>query len=409
LRQRKVVRLAYDSEHGKLWQDIKADLDKTRDKATKFAHDAEWTLGGRTVRVLVAGVLFAVVVALLAVFLNWYVAPTKPSEKKDLVLAVAQILAGTALLLGLYFTWGTLQVNREGQITDRFTRAIDQLGATDDKGQKLEVRLGGIYALERIDKESPERAYHPTVMEVLTAYVRENSRRDHEKPSTPTSVSDEDAEQESPPTDIQTILDVLKRRAEKDVREKHRVENLNLQGAYLRGADLIGADLRGADLQGADLQGADLRGAILKRAIAFFASFQGAILEEADLSDATLSLDVNLQKANLYKANLTRANLRSADLTEALLKGVILKEAILEGANLKEANLLGADLQGADLQGAENLDQTQIEWTIGGDKTTKLPEGYRPAAVWKENLQEQKNQMNKKDDEERNRLLESLE
>ena len=37
-----------------------------------------------------------------------------------------------------------------------------------------EVRLGGIYALERIDKESPERAYHSTVMEVLTAYVREN-------------------------------------------------------------------------------------------------------------------------------------------------------------------------------------------------------------------------------------------
>jgi hypothetical protein len=28
----------------------------------------------------------------------------------------------------LYFTWRTLQVNHEGQITERFTRAIDQLG-----------------------------------------------------------------------------------------------------------------------------------------------------------------------------------------------------------------------------------------------------------------------------------------
>ena len=40
--------------------------------------------------------LFAVVGALLLVLLDWYVAPTKPSDKKDLVLALAQILAGTA-------------------------------------------------------------------------------------------------------------------------------------------------------------------------------------------------------------------------------------------------------------------------------------------------------------------------
>jgi hypothetical protein len=59
-------------------------------------------------------------------------------------LATAQILAGTALLSGLYFTWRTLQVNRGGQITERFTRAIEQLGAThDDKSKNLELRLGG--------------------------------------------------------------------------------------------------------------------------------------------------------------------------------------------------------------------------------------------------------------------------
>src|SRR5215211_6567805 len=126
--------------------------------------------------------LLVVVVVLLFLLLNWYVAPTKPSERKDLVLAVAQILAGTALLSGLYFTWRTLQVNREGQITDRFTRAIDQLGKTDDKGKQLfEIRLGGIYALERIARESAED-YWP-IMEVLTAYVREHAPRKPEKAS----------------------------------------------------------------------------------------------------------------------------------------------------------------------------------------------------------------------------------
>ena len=74
----------------------------------------------------------------------------KPSDKKDLVLALAQILAGTALLSGLYFTWRTLQVNREGQITERFTRAIDQLGKTDDKG-KLAFAGSGLILRQRSD------------------------------------------------------------------------------------------------------------------------------------------------------------------------------------------------------------------------------------------------------------------
>jgi hypothetical protein len=144
LRQREAARLPYDREHGKLWQDIKADVDKTRTRASNFAATAERAFGKKTARVLGVLALFAVVVALLFVFLDLYVAPNKPSQRKDLVLAVAQILAGTALLSGLYFTWRTLKVNREGQIIERFTRAIDQLRAThDDKSKNLELRLGG--------------------------------------------------------------------------------------------------------------------------------------------------------------------------------------------------------------------------------------------------------------------------
>jgi hypothetical protein len=95
--------LPYDSEHGKLWQDIKTDLDKTRSKASKFAAAAEWAFGKKTARVLGALALFVVVRALLLMFLNWYIAPITPSDKKDLILVLAQILAGTALLSGLYF------------------------------------------------------------------------------------------------------------------------------------------------------------------------------------------------------------------------------------------------------------------------------------------------------------------
>ena len=106
--------LADDSEHGKLSRGIKRTVDVTKARVRKLADNIEWIFGRRAARVLGVLALFAVVVTLLLVVLNWYVTPTKPSEKKDLVLALAQILAGTALLSGLYFTWRTLQVNREG-------------------------------------------------------------------------------------------------------------------------------------------------------------------------------------------------------------------------------------------------------------------------------------------------------
>jgi hypothetical protein len=64
----------------------------------------------------------------------------------------------------------TLEVTEQGHITERYTKAIEQLGQ-----QKLAMRLGGIYALERIAKDS-ERD-HPTVVEVLSAFVREESRK----------------------------------------------------------------------------------------------------------------------------------------------------------------------------------------------------------------------------------------
>jgi hypothetical protein len=169
----------------------------------------------------------------------------------------AQILGGVALLSGVYFTGRTLQVNREGQITERFTRAIDQLGEVDDKGApRLEIRLGGIYALERIAWDSPERD-NSTVMEVLTAYVRQNAPLSQSKTmkrfappitdlinqallnvrerlseeimkwSTPSDEQDAEANSPAPRTDIQAILTVLGRTKQ---RVKDRVpEELDLR------------------------------------------------------------------------------------------------------------------------------------------------------------------------------------
>jgi len=86
---------------------------------------------------------------------------------------------GAALLIGAAVQQALTARRRHEQqtkadlqrrITESFSKAVEQLGS-----DKLEVRLGGVYSLERISKESPDDYW--TVMENLAAFVRERSRR----------------------------------------------------------------------------------------------------------------------------------------------------------------------------------------------------------------------------------------
>ena len=234
-------------------------------------------------RPLLWGIALALVVAVLAAWKVpiWQLASRAASLAPDRYLelqnsyraTIVQALAGIALLVTIYLTWRRVaaterqvEIAGEGQITERFTRAIDQLGS-----EKLAVKLGGIYALERIARDS-EKDHWP-IMEVLTAYVRENAPRHEEKPE-----AEEEQEPEGVATDIQAILTVIgRRRVEFDPPEQNLdLISTNLQWAHLPGADLSGAHLIEAHLPGANLFRADLSGAYLS----------GANLRGVDLSDS---------------------------------------------------------------------------------------------------------------------------
>jgi hypothetical protein len=88
---------------------------------------------------------------------------------------LAYIMGGLLAIIGIYMAHRRIRalerqvvVAQEGQITERFTRAIEQLGS-----ERMEVRLGGIYALERIAKDSDKDYW--VIMETLTAFIRENA------------------------------------------------------------------------------------------------------------------------------------------------------------------------------------------------------------------------------------------
>lgn len=64
--------------------------------------------------------------------------------------AILAMLGGTLAAFGALVTYMNLRVTRRGHQTDRFAKAVELLG--DDKPA---TRLGGIYALDAIARESP--------------------------------------------------------------------------------------------------------------------------------------------------------------------------------------------------------------------------------------------------------------
>ncbi len=211
--------------------------------------------------------------------------------KNGIRTTFAQALGGAALLIGLFFTWRNLRISQEGQITDRFTKAINQLGESGP--EKLAIRLGGIYALERIARDSARD--HWPIMEVLTAYVRENApwppktRREpstHNSPDNGNSI-DELQSRQVLSTDIQAILTVIGRRVSThETREGEPIQRLDLHCTDLHRADLLKADLRWATLMGANLTEALLHGADLAGANFFGANLTRTFLHEVNLEGA---------------------------------------------------------------------------------------------------------------------------
>ena len=199
------------------------------------------------------------------------------------VTTVSTLITSLVAIAALLFTGLSLQQTREqnslaqsGQITDRFNAAVTNLGSGVET-----IRIGGVYALQRIMQDSPRD--QPAAIQVLAAFIRQQ---------VPFSTS-------TPPPkiggdvgvlaiDVQSALTVLgTRNPADDGGARIQLENTDLGGAVLTDAALASADLNGTSLWDADLAGANLAGADLA----------GAYLTGADLTDVSLS-GADLDSAN---------------------------------------------------------------------------------------------------------------
>jgi uncharacterized protein YjbI with pentapeptide repeats len=171
------------------------------------------------------------------------------------------------------------EADTEGRLTESYSRAIEQLAS-----DKAEERFGGIYTLEQISRESPNRYW--TVMETLTAFIRARTARVEAEPVRPERIG------ESPAPDIVAALEVIKGRSDSS-RERERVNawRLDFSGAvliqaYFRDAHLERASFRNAHLEEANfrnthLEGVDFTGAYLDGAKLRYAHFDAPDFSKA--------------------------------------------------------------------------------------------------------------------------------
>ncbi|MGA5098095.1 pentapeptide repeat-containing protein [Streptomyces lavendulocolor] len=277
-------------------------------------------------------------------------------------------MPGLAALAALLFTWmqvgqanKELRLGEQGQVTSRFNAAIGNLGSGSE-----DVRLGGLYALERLMHDSARD--HPTVVSVVSAYVRRHA---------PVRAS---AAQKPVSTDVDAAMAVLLRRP--SVPERQAIVDLSradLRGwkpAY-QGDEIVrwgGAMLAGANLSGVDLSSGNLRAAVLAGA-----TLRGTSLDWADLRESSLD-GADLREASANQANLGGASLDGADLRQTNLTDANLSKSWVCG--LRCANLTGTDLTGANLAGAvaaeANLTKATLCWT-GTEYTGSVDAPASPA------------------------------
>ena len=229
-----------------------------------------------------------------------------------------QSLIGILVLGGAYLTWQQVRISREGQVTERFTRAIDQLGSTE-----LDVRIGGIYALARIAKDSPVDG--PSIIAILSAFIQRNAPWPPRLPGQylPNVQNDELPLLENRATDVHAALQALGGLSV--WREGQRVFKSFREHIETR-AWLRQCDLRKCRLPEPQFRGIDLSGSHLEESVIFFGDFTHGFLIGAQLQDS------NLFRCTFVGATLVRANFERANLRGVQFKDADLKDARLQGA-----------------------------------------------------------------------------
>ncbi len=287
--------------------------------------------------------------------LAWLALPAKHlhgKEKVDAWNATRQTLLATAIgagaLVGAGFTARTYFLTRRSHLTDRYSRAVAQVAS-----ERLTERLGGIYALEHLMRESDRD--HETIVELLAAFIRERAPRYRQVEAA------DGGELPWPDQDVQAALAVLGRRPVRPEANRISLVGATLDRVDLSGGRFASANLDLATLRGARLVGTNLDGALLRQ----------AQLTWADLSGAS-ALGTDLRGADLSHAWFFSAQLHGARLADATLFGALLADGRFEVDGAAATKFLGT-VRGTGEGGAPTGLSAEQLASAKTDATTKVP------------------------------------
>ena len=262
-------------------------------------------------------------------------------------------------------------IAQKSLLNERYQKGAEMLG--DDT---LSVRLGGIYALERLAAEHPEQ-YHVQVMKLLCAFARHPTEdEDYQR-----KLAEHNADPHnlpSPREDVMAAIEAIGSRDDARVEiEKNQDFRLNLMGVDLSHAQIGDKNLSGAMLNRANLTGTNIFSVNLSNAFLLRTIMKDARLNNVDFTDARaqgvdltnarvdqhekplFSLDGSkLYDAQLYEVDLSgeliqRAHLDRVRITYSDLSGARFLHSHLPEAEISESNLAGARIVRTDLSGAK--------------------------------------------------------
>ena len=218
------------------------------------------------------------------------------------------------------------ETTQQSLLNECYQRGTEMLG-----GAVLAVRMGGIYALQRLAEEYPQQ-YHIQIMKLFCAFARLPT------PDEGVDAQARDLEERGGEEalilrpDMQEVMQAIGSRSLSGLSLERKSNGFKL---YLRDVNLSGVQLRDVNLSKAWLTNADLSGAVLRY--------------------------VDLSRARLRRANLTRADLRNANLSGATFWGANFSRAIIRNADISGADLCGASASSAHRALAYGLTQAQLD------------------------------------------------
>ena len=281
-----------------------------------------------------------------------------------------------ALVFAVWRSWVAhkqADTAQQGLLNERYQKGAEMLG-----NKVLSVRLGGIYALERLSAEHPQQ-YHIQIMKLLCAFMRYPTEdEDYQN-----KLAERNADLRtaySPREDVRAAMDFISSRDETLVEiEKSQDFRLNLMGADLSHTQIEDANLSGAMLHYAnlsntqissvDLSNAHLTGTVMKEARLINIDFTDARAWRVDLSGATVFQDGKplfdldsaiLSPARLFDGTLSPTQLFNVDLSGKSIESAHLDQVRINTSDLSDTHFLGSDLSRArifksKLSGAEIL------------------------------------------------------